>query len=71
LDEGVYFNDNVKLSSFIVDAYKASQTMLNTTLFIDTFVDSDRGYYPRIGLVDRRFNPRPAFYALKLVSLLK
>ncbi|MBT3187816.1 MAG: hypothetical protein HN736_05460 [Anaerolineae bacterium] len=71
LDEGIYFNDNDKLSSFIVDAYKASQTMLNTTLFIDTFVDSDRGYYPRIGLIDRRFNPRPAFYALKLASLEK
>ena len=71
LDEGVYFKDNGRLSSFIVDAYIASQKMLNTTLFIDTFTDSDRGYYPRIGLLDRRFNPRPAFYALKLASLKK
>jgi hypothetical protein len=69
LDEGVCFDDDNRLQSFIVDAYKASRTMVNTTVFIDTFVDSDRGYYPRNGLLDRRFNPRPAFYALKLASL--
>lgn len=70
LDEGVCFDDDHRLQSFIVDAYKASRTMVNTTVFIDTFVDSDRGYYPRNGLLDRRFNPRPAFYALKLASLV-
>ncbi|MCP4420113.1 MAG: hypothetical protein GY805_26205, partial [Chloroflexi bacterium] len=70
LDEGVCFDDNNQLQSFIVDAYNASRTMVNTTVFIDTFVDSDRGYYPRNGLLDRRFNPRPAFYALKLASLV-
>ncbi len=70
LDEGVRFDDDNRLQSFIVDAYNASRTMVNTTVFIDTFVDSDRGYYPRNGLLDRRFNPRPAFYALKLASLV-
>ncbi len=70
LDEGVRFDDDDRLQSFIVDAYKASRTMINTTVFIDTFIDSDRGYYPRNGLLDRRFNPRPAFYALKLASLV-
>ncbi len=69
LDEGIRFEDDQQLQSFIVDAYNVSQTMPNTTMFIDTFVDSDRGYYPRIGLLDRRFNPRPAFYALKRASL--
>jgi hypothetical protein len=28
--------------------------------FIDTFVDIDRGYFIRTGLVDRRYNPRLA-----------
>ncbi len=70
LDEGVCFDDDDKLQSFIVDAYNASRTMVNTTVFVDTFVDSDRGYYPRNGLLDRRLNPRPAFYALKLASLV-
>lgn len=71
LDEGVQFDDDDRLQSFIVDAYKASQMLTNTTVFLDTFIDSDRGYYPRNGLLDRRFNPRPAFYALKLASLVK
>ena len=26
----------------------------------DTFMDIDRGYYPRNAFIDRRFNPRPA-----------
>ena len=26
----------------------------------DTFMDVDRGYYPRSAFIDRRFNPRPA-----------
>jgi len=71
LDEGVIFEDDQKLQSFILEAYQASLAMENTTIFLDTFIDSDRGYYPRIGLLDRRFNPRPAFYALKLSSLGK
>ncbi|NOZ72979.1 MAG: hypothetical protein GXP38_13880, partial [Chloroflexi bacterium] len=69
IDEGVCFEDDEKLQRFVVDAYEASKTMLNTTVFIDTWIDSDRGYYPRHGLLDRRFNPRPAFYALKLAAL--
>jgi hypothetical protein len=64
----ILINDR-RLQSFIVDAYEASKLMANTTVFIDTFIDCDIGYYPRIGLLDRRFNPRPAFYALKLKSL--
>jgi hypothetical protein len=31
-----------------------------TTVILDTFVDMDRGYFPRTGLVDRRYNPRLA-----------
>ena len=30
------------------------------TVFLDTFADIDRGYFPRPGLVDRRANPRLA-----------
>jgi len=42
--------------------------MANTTVFIDTFIDCDIGYYPRIGLLDRRFNPRPASIGIQLSS---
>jgi 3',5'-cyclic AMP phosphodiesterase CpdA len=30
-------------------------------VYIDTFADVDRGYYRRHGIVDRFYNPRPAF----------
>jgi hypothetical protein len=69
-DEGLPFEDDQKLGAFIVEAFQASRSLCNTTVFMDTFIDSDRGYYPRIGLLDRRFNPRPAFYALKLASII-
>jgi len=71
LDEGMRFEDDDRTQTFIVDSYKASRRMSNTIVFIDTFIDSDRGYYPRNGLLDRRFNPRPAFYALKLAAIKK
>ena len=29
----------------------------------DTFMDVDRGYFPRRGFIDRMFNPRPALHA--------
>jgi hypothetical protein len=68
LNEGRCFDDEKKLEKFIINVYKTSRTMQNSTVFLDTFVDIDRGYYPRIGLLDRRFNPQKAFHALKLVS---
>ena len=69
LDEGACFADDKRLATFLVAAYNASRELADATVFVDTFIDSDRGYYPRIGLLDRRFNPRPAFYALKLAAL--
>ena len=68
LNEGKRFDDEKKLEKFIIDVYKTSRTMQNSTVFLDTFVDNDRGYYPRIGLLDRRLNPRKAFHALKSLS---
>jgi hypothetical protein len=34
-------------------------------VFIDTLSDVDRGYFPRAGLVDGRFNPRPSGQMLR------
>lgn len=68
-DEGVRFDDDALIQEFILKAYRASRTMKDTIVFLDTFIDSDRGYYPRNGLIDRRFNPRPVFYALKQAAL--
>ena len=68
LNEGKCFDDEKKLEKYIIDVKKTSRIVGNLTVFLDTFVDNDRGYYPRIGLLDRRLNPRKAFHALKSVS---
>ena len=68
LNEGKRFDDEKKLEKFIIDVYKTSRILENSTVFLDTFVDNDRSYYPPIGLLDRLFNPRKAFHALKSVS---
>lgn len=34
----------------------------------DTFMDVDRGYYPRRAFIDRRFNPRPAAGVFTLLA---
>ena len=36
----------------------------------DTFMDVDRGYYPRDAFIDRRFNPRPAAGTFAAVASL-
>ena len=47
-------------------AARAAQAMVlsrcgpDTLYVFDTFMDVDRGYYPRDAFIDRRFNPRPA-----------
>ena len=35
------------------------------SVFFDTFADHDRGYFPRHGLVDRAYDPRPAGLVLR------
>ena len=47
-------------------AARAAQAMVlsrcgpDVLYVFDTFMDVDRGYYPRDAFIDRRFNPRPA-----------
>lgn len=47
-------------------AARAAQAMVlsrcdpHVLYVFDTFMDIDRGYYPRHAFIDRRFNPRPA-----------
>ena len=36
----------------------------------DTFMDVDRGYYPRHAFIDRRFNPRPAAHVFTTLTSL-
>jgi 3',5'-cyclic AMP phosphodiesterase CpdA len=36
----------------------------------DTFMDVDRGYFPRHAFIDRRYNPRPAAHAFTTLTAL-
>ncbi len=50
----------------LANANRVAETVLaafgqsNVGVLLDTFNDVDRGYFPRTGLVDRRYNPRMA-----------
>ena len=53
---------------------KVAQTLLFSLLsprvryVFDTFMDVDRGYYPRHAFIDRQFNPRPAARAFATLN---
>lgn len=44
----------------VAEAVIAAFAQTNVSVMLDTFSDVDRGYFPRAGLVDRRYNPRMA-----------
>lgn len=55
----------------VAQAMLLSRTAPRVRFVFDTFMDVDRGYYPRHGFIDRRFDPRPAARAFTtLASLL-
>ena len=49
----------------IAEAMAAAAAFDNVTVYADTFVDIDRGYFPRTGVLDRLFNPRPGFHVVR------
>ena len=46
--------------AFIREAIALSQASDRVSYVFDTFMDVDRGYYPRHAFIDRRFDPRDA-----------
>ncbi len=57
-DTAEVLDDDRELAGRTARAAAAASLEGNLDVFIDTFVDMDRGYFVRIGLVDRRYNPR-------------
>lgn len=57
--------DPVVNGARVLEAALCSLAWPDADIFIDTLSDVDRGYFPRVGLVDRRFNPNPAGRALR------
>ena len=51
--------------SRIAEGMAAAAAFDNVTVYADTFVDIDRGYFPRTGVLDRMYNPRPGFHVVR------
>ncbi len=62
--EGRSFDDDAALCSRVERTLRAAERFPEIPVILDTFMDHDRGYFPRIGLLDRRGNPRPAYFQL-------
>lgn len=63
--EAIPFVDDLRIASVVGEAFISSIDLKNIEVSLDTLVDHDRGYFPRNGLIDRRYNPRPAYHVLR------
>jgi hypothetical protein len=62
--ESTVFDDDETVAVRIEEIVNEASTQPDVPVFLDGFIDHDRGYYPRHGLIDRAFNPRPALHRL-------
>jgi predicted phosphodiesterase len=60
-----YNQDDMAIANQVAEAMVAAFAAGECEIFIDTYVDVDRGYFPRHGLFDRRYNPRPASFVYR------
>ncbi|GBE21121.1 MAG TPA: hypothetical protein ENH00_08995 [Actinobacteria bacterium] len=58
------FDDDERIARRTTEALAAGLRHPDVPMFLDGFMDHDRGYYRRHGLIDRRGNPRSALHAL-------
>jgi len=56
--------DDCAIARLACEAFVAARTGDAVHYAFDTFMDVDRGYFPRNGFIDRRYDPRPAAMAL-------
>jgi len=59
-----YMTDDLLVANRVVESIVGAAAAGNVEVFIDTFMDLDRGYFPRVGLYDRRLNRRMGSYVL-------
>ncbi len=57
--------DETWVAGRALEALAATAGNRSLYAYLDAFADIDRGYFARQGVVDRLYNPRPAFHALK------
>jgi hypothetical protein len=63
-------DDDVDTARLTAEALLAARLSPRVRYVFDTFMDVDRGYFPRNGFIDRMFNPRPALRAYAAMSHL-
>jgi 3',5'-cyclic AMP phosphodiesterase CpdA len=61
----VMIEDELRTANRIAEAMLVGAMSERITPFADTYIDQDRGYFPRQGLYDARFNPRPASHVVR------
>lgn len=59
-----------EIASRVLTAFCAAESAGNIDLFLDTWMDHDRGYYIRNGIIDRRGNPRIVYDVLNHMSTI-
>jgi hypothetical protein len=64
-DPAEFFTDDDYVASRTAEAVIAAYAYPNVKVFLDTFMDHDRGYFPRVGLYDRRINPRKGAHLVR------
>jgi predicted phosphodiesterase len=64
-DPADYLQDHNHNANRIAMATIAGYANPDIKILLDTFMDHDRGYFPRAGLYDRRLNPRRSAYVLR------
>ena len=57
--------DESWVSHRAAEALMAAAAFDDVHAYLDAFADIDRGYFVRQGVVDRLFNPRPAFHVIR------
>ena len=60
-----YRKDDLWTANRVCEAMAAATTQKNVHVILDTFADFDRGYFRRNGVVDRLYNPRLGFHAIR------
>jgi 3',5'-cyclic AMP phosphodiesterase CpdA len=63
-------DDDLDTARLVAEALLAARLSPRVRYVFDTFMDVDRGYFPRNGFIDRMFNPRPALRAYAAMSHL-
>jgi len=60
--------DDLAIANRIAEVVISTVIAKEVEVFLDTFIDHDRGYFVRNGLIDRKNNPRLQYHVFKYLS---